>query len=98
MTDHTLGIPLYGHAFEDTTGLGQPYNGVSLLHLYTLILHSNAFTIRLDPEPSKQASIPTLHFLLLEQRCLKTLQISLAILMMRLKKNLFLMTLRTSQL
>lgn len=98
MTDRTLGIPLYGHAFEDTTGLGQPYNGVSLPPLYTLILHSDAFTIRLDLEPSKQASIPTLPFLLLEQRCLKILQISLAIRMMRLKRNLFLMTLRTSQL
>ncbi|KAF7369007.1 hypothetical protein MVEN_00227400 [Mycena venus] len=23
-----MGIPLYGHAFEQTTGLGQPYNGI----------------------------------------------------------------------
>ncbi|KAJ7254697.1 glycosyl hydrolases family 18-domain-containing protein [Mycena haematopus] len=23
-----MGIPLYGHAFEDTAGLGQPYNGI----------------------------------------------------------------------
>ena len=29
-----MGIPLYGHAFEDTTGLGQPYNGVSILSFY----------------------------------------------------------------
>ena len=29
-----MGIPLYGHAFEDTTGLGQPYNGVSTLSFY----------------------------------------------------------------
>lgn len=98
MIDRTLGIPLYGHAFEDTTGLGQPYNGVSLLLLYTLILHPNVYTIRLDLELSKQASIPTLPFLLLEQRCLKILRISLAIRMMRLRRNLFLMTPRTSQL
>ncbi|KAJ6551520.1 glycoside hydrolase superfamily [Mycena capillaripes] len=24
----TMGIPLYGHAFEQTAGLGQPYNGI----------------------------------------------------------------------
>ncbi|KAJ7472248.1 glycoside hydrolase superfamily [Mycena galericulata] len=24
----SMGIPLYGHAFEDTLGLGQPYNGI----------------------------------------------------------------------
>ena len=29
-----MGIPLYGHAFEDTTGLGQPYNGVSTPSFY----------------------------------------------------------------
>ena len=29
-----MGIPLSGHAFEDTTGLGHPYNGVSTLSFY----------------------------------------------------------------
>lgn len=25
-----MGMPLYGHAFEDTLGLGQAYNGVRI--------------------------------------------------------------------
>lgn len=68
----TLGMPLYGRAFENTNGIGQPFSGVSQILSYRALSSSNPSN-RLVPELLKLASTLTRPFrvrTLLPPRCL----------------------------